>query len=142
MFSNYESLSMFLTFPILSLKTSMKFTYQSTFAFSCNRLGGKIFALFSHRKKITKHVINLITCFYRHMFYILFKLLQHKVLCMYWLFTGSFKAWFPLRMNVRHRSSHSKVFCKKGVFRNIAKFTGKHLCQSFFLNKVVGLQLY
>ena len=35
------------------------------------------------------------------------------------------------------RSSHSEVFCKKGVLKNFAKFTGKHLCQSFFLNKVL-----
>ena len=27
-------------------------------------------------------------------------------------------------------------FCKKGVLRNLAKFTGKHLCQSLFFNKV------
>ena len=32
-----------------------------------------------------------------------------------------------------------EVFCKKGVLRNFAKCTGKHLCQSFFFNKVVGL---
>ena len=25
---------------------------------------------------------------------------------------------------------------KKGVFENFAKFTGKHLCQSLFFNKV------
>ena len=31
------------------------------------------------------------------------------------------------------------VFCKKGVLRNFAKFTGKHLCQSLFFNKVAGL---
>ena len=30
------------------------------------------------------------------------------------------------------------MFCKKGVFRNFAKFTGKHLCQSLFFNKVAG----
>ena len=28
---------------------------------------------------------------------------------------------------------------KKGVIRNFAKFTWKHLCQSFFFNKVAGL---
>ena len=28
---------------------------------------------------------------------------------------------------------------KKGVFRNFAKFTGKHLYQSLFFNKVAGL---
>ena len=27
-----------------------------------------------------------------------------------------------------------EVFCKKSVFGNFANFTGKHLCQSFFLN--------
>ena len=28
------------------------------------------------------------------------------------------------------------MFCKKGVFRNFAKYTGKHLCQRLFFNKV------
>ena len=37
------------------------------------------------------------------------------------------------------RSSRPEVFCKKGVLRNIAKLTGKHLCQSLFFNKVSGL---
>ena len=32
------------------------------------------------------------------------------------------------------------VLCKEGVFRNFAKFTGKHLRQSLFLNKVAGLR--
>ena len=34
---------------------------------------------------------------------------------------------------------------KKGVFRHFVKFTGKHLCQRLFFNKVTqasGLQLY
>ena len=30
------------------------------------------------------------------------------------------------------RSSRSEVFCKKGVVRNIAKFTEKRLCQRLF----------
>ena len=29
---------------------------------------------------------------------------------------------------------------RKGVLRKFAKFTGKHLCQSFFFNKVAGLR--
>ena len=37
------------------------------------------------------------------------------------------------------RSSRQEVFCKKGALRNFAKFTGKHLCQSLFFNKVAGL---
>ena len=39
--------------------------------------------------------------------------------------------------NVR---SSRQVFCKKGVLRNFANFTGKHLCQSLFFNKVAGLR--
>ena len=34
------------------------------------------------------------------------------------------------------RSRRPEVFCKKDVLRNFAKFTGKHLCQSLFFNKV------
>ena len=41
-----------------------------------------------------------------------------------------------IRLN---RSSRLEVFCEKGVLRNFAKFTGKHLCQSLFFNKVAGL---
>ena len=44
----------------------------------------------------------------------------------------------------RNRNSRPEVFCKEGVLRNFAKFTGKHLCQTLFFNKVasLGLQLY
>ena len=38
------------------------------------------------------------------------------------------------------RSSRSEVFCKKDVLENFTKFTGKHLCQSLFLNKVAGVR--
>ena len=37
------------------------------------------------------------------------------------------------------RDSRPEVFYKKGVLRSFAKFTGKHLCQSLFFNKVAGL---
>ena len=36
----------------------------------------------------------------------------------------------------RFRSSHRTCSTKKGVLRNSAQFTGKHLCQSIFFNKV------
>ena len=36
-------------------------------------------------------------------------------------------------------SSRPDVFCLKCVLRNFAKFTGKHLGQSFYFNKVAGL---
>ena len=38
------------------------------------------------------------------------------------------------------RSSHRRCSVKKGVLRNFAKFTGKHLCLRLFFNKVAGLR--
>ena len=48
------------------------------------------------------------------------------------------------RNNLNNSSTRPEVLCKKGVLRNFAKLTGKHLCQSLFFNKVAGLclQLY
>ena len=34
------------------------------------------------------------------------------------------------------RKTWKNVLCKKDVLRNFAKFTGKHLCQSFLFSKV------
>ena len=41
---------------------------------------------------------------------------------------------------VPHRSRLPEVFCKKGVLKNFAKFTGKQLRHSLFFNKVAGLR--
>ena len=41
---------------------------------------------------------------------------------------------------MKGRSSRPEVFCKKGVLKNYVEFTGKHLCQSLFFNKVAGLK--
>ena len=38
---------------------------------------------------------------------------------------------------IRYRSSRQEVFCKTGVIRNFAKFTGRHMFQDLFFNKVV-----
>ena len=38
------------------------------------------------------------------------------------------------------RSSHRRCSVTKGVLRNLAKFTGKPLCQSLFFNKVEDLR--
>ena len=32
----------------------------------------------------------------------------------------------------QYKGSPQDMFCKKGVLRNFAKFTGKHLCQSLY----------
>ena len=36
------------------------------------------------------------------------------------------------------RNSREEVFCRKGVLRNFAIFTRKHMCESLFFNKVAG----
>ena len=46
-----------------------------------------------------------------------------------------YKAPFILR-----RGSHRRCSVRKGVLRNFENFTGKHLCQSPFFNKVAGLR--
>ena len=42
--------------------------------------------------------------------------------------------------NFTFRSSLKEVFSKKGVLKNVAKFTGKHLFQSLFSNNVASLR--
>ena len=46
---------------------------------------------------------------------------------------------FPKLISFCYRSSRLEVFFKKGIHKNFAKFTGKHLCQKLFFNKVAGL---
>ena len=41
---------------------------------------------------------------------------------------------------VSFRSSHQSCSVKEGVLRNFTKFTGKHLWQNLFFNKVPGLR--
>ena len=41
-----------------------------------------------------------------------------------------------------YRSSHQRCSMKKGVLRNFAKFTGKHLYQSLFLTKLQASGLW
>ena len=66
-----------------------------------------------------------------------------------WLFFHMTQTWKLHRIdhngilsNVisRLRSSHRRCSLKKGVLRNFAKFTRKHLCQRPFFNKVAGLR--
>ena len=48
--------------------------------------------------------------------------------------------YFENAFNWKYGISRPEVLFKKGVLRNLTKFTGKHLCQSLFLNKVAGLR--
>ena len=43
--------------------------------------------------------------------------------------------------HILDRSSHQWCSVRKGILRNFAKFTRKHICQRFFFNKVAGLSL-
>ena len=45
-----------------------------------------------------------------------------------------------LFLYVKSRSSRPKVFCKKRVLRNLAKFTGNTCARVSFFNKVAGLR--
>ena len=47
---------------------------------------------------------------------------------------------WKIRSDSKSRSSRPEVFLEKGALRSFAKFTGKHLCQSLFFNKVAGLR--
>ena len=51
--------------------------------------------------------------------------------------------WNSQSLNaIKHRTSRPEVFCKKDVLKNFAKFTGNHLCQTLFFNKVAGLRSF
>ena len=47
---------------------------------------------------------------------------------------------FAITIQMTTRSSHQRCSVRKGVLRYFAKFTGKHLCQGLFFNKVAGLR--
>ena len=53
---------------------------------------------------------------------------------------------YSMYMIIVSEATTRGVLCKKAVLRNFLKFTGKHLCQNLFFNKVAclrpGLQLY
>ena len=62
-----------------------------------------------------------------------------KILALLPLFRSSrpfYLSFFLKNLKKPVRSSRSEVFCKRDALRNFAKFTGKHLRQSLFLNKV------
>ena len=44
------------------------------------------------------------------------------------------------KVRIIFRSGRLDVFFQKDVLENLAKFKGKHLCQSLFFNKVSGLR--
>ena len=47
--------------------------------------------------------------------------------------------WIFVKATSSYKSSHRRCSIRKGSLRNFGKFTGKHLYQDLFLNKVTGL---
>ena len=45
----------------------------------------------------------------------------------------------PVKIS-KHRSSYRRCSVRKSVIRKFEKFTGKHLCQGLFFNKIAGLR--
>ena len=45
---------------------------------------------------------------------------------------------FAITIQMTTRSSQQRCSVRKGILRNFEKFTGKHLCQVLFYNKVAG----
>ena len=65
---------------------------------------------------------------YDHFYYL-------SLFCNVWASVCSFKT-------IEDRSSRPELFCKKGILRNSEKFTGNHLCQRHFFNKVAALRRF
>ena len=57
-------------------------------------------------------------------------------------FPRRLKQFCVASLHAKYRSSGPEVFYKNGVLRNFAKFTGKHLWQGLFLNKVAERLCY
>ena len=80
---------------------------------------------------------SLIFSFFNHM-------MSGKILLFVSLLFGVCSLFLLVHEHIKEyikfvRSSRQEVFCKKGVLRNVTKFTGKQLFQSLFFNKVAGL---
>ena len=67
-----------------------------------------------------------------------FDSLENRKPLVFWCFQGEKKEILGRKeINlVNSRISHQRCSLRKGVLRNFAKFTGKHLCQSLFFKKV------
>ena len=70
--------------------------------------------LVSHKQKLTVDIINYLSDISNEIYYSFFTTI--------------------------YRSSRPEVLRKKGALKNLAKFTGKHLRQSLFFNKVEGVR--
>ena len=67
-------------------------------------------------------------------------IINNNIKATFLLFITVFKFHGYTVFKENYRSSHRRCFIRKGILKNFTKFTGKHLCQSPFFNKVAGLR--
>ena len=67
------------------------------------------------------------------------KAMQYSKTWTTWLYFPDYLCCKYLNFNEQKQSPRGVLW--KGDLRNFAKFTGKHLCQSPFFNKVTGLRM-
>ena len=58
--------------------------------------------------------------------------------CFSFVFSGKLRKTYLKLGKTDGRSSHRRCSVRRGVLGNFAKFTGKHLCQNLYFNKVAG----
>ena len=73
----------------------------------------------SVQDRVNLKIIIIYIIYYKNMAF-----LHTKIYFWYWYF-----------QSITSRSNHTRCSVKKAGFRNYTKFTGKHPCQSLFLNK-------
>ena len=88
---------------------------------------------------MAKHTLKILRCEHRKIFKVCLAIFQHYAIKGYKSSHEVYKSVLRKKSAIE-RSSRPEVFCKKGDLKNLAKFTGKHLCQSPFFNKVEGLR--
>ena len=67
--------------------------------------------------------------------------LKIETSCIFKIFIDtSFICFMKEAINCFFKSRQQRCSLKEGVLRNLAKFTGKHLCQSLFFKKFAGLR--
>ena len=77
---------------------------------------------------------------YKNIFIIYFICLLFILFLLWWLswYYNFYFALFRNTMSGNAKSNHRRFSVRRSVLINFAKFTGKHLCQSLFFNKVAG----
>ena len=92
---------------------------------------------------VTLHVIKLNYFFLHQQKYVSTELIMNQLgqvsAISFWQQNETW--WNFKKVYAYLRSSHRTCFVKKGVLKNFADFTGKHLCQRLFFNKIGGLRL-